>query len=352
MAFYKVTKKQEGGGTTKDVSYLKWQILKTRSTPSGNTLQMAEFYIYQNGEKYTWDSNVSITSNLAGNTGEDISKLIDGNINTKYCTGQWGSSQTNVCNIVISLGETITLDSHSTYSFCTPNDETSRDPISWKLFGSTDGTNWELLDERNDATVPTNRYTETISFPMSEVKGESDSLQFKNYAKFDGADLKLPFKVSSDYKITLVYYQTEYRRDEHIIGETESSAYIHFTTYSDKYYVGIGTGGEANFGSWSSGEHTFICNNGNNHNEFDGTEVTSYTPNSRESYLTIGSRAGSANCYSYIKSYTIESISTGNKLFELKPVLYDGQVPCLYDSVGKKFYYVSGLTVMDTIPTT
>ena len=157
--------------TTKDVAYLKWQILKTRNVPNNGFLQIADFYLYQNAEKYSWDSNVSISTDMAGATGYEIANLIDGNSNTKYATGQWGSSQTNECNIVISLGETITLDAHSTYSFCTPNDETSRDPVSWKLYGSTDGTTWELLDKRTDATVPTDRYRETISFPVSEVEG-------------------------------------------------------------------------------------------------------------------------------------------------------------------------------------
>lgn len=162
-----------GGGSapqSKSVSYLKWQILKTRGNPpASGTLQVAEFYLYFNAEKYTWANGVSITSNMQGNSGEGIDKLIDGNTGTKYCTDRWGSSQTAECNIVIDLDETITLDIHSCYSFVTPNDETSRDPISWKLYGSEDGTNWELLDERSDNATPTDRYRETQSFPLSSL---------------------------------------------------------------------------------------------------------------------------------------------------------------------------------------
>lgn len=163
-----------GGGSapqSKSISYLKWQILKTRGIPANGSLQVAEFYLYQNGELYNWGSNVSITSDMVGVSGETIDKLIDGLTNTKFNTNEWGSVQINECNIVISLGETITLDAHSTYSFCTPNDESSRDPVSWKLFGSMDGTNWELLDKRTDTTVPTDRYRETINFPMQYVGG-------------------------------------------------------------------------------------------------------------------------------------------------------------------------------------
>lgn len=163
-----------GGGdtpATKSVSYLKWQILKTRGVPSGGSIQVAEFYLYQNADKYSWANGVSISCDMQGVSGEGIGNLIDGNTSTKFNTNDWGSVQTNECNITINLGETIVLDSHSTYAFCTPNDEISRDPVSWKLYGSEDGSTWELLDERNDAVVPTNRYTETISFPMTSLSG-------------------------------------------------------------------------------------------------------------------------------------------------------------------------------------
>ena len=281
MAFYKVTKKQEGGGggTTKDVAYLKWQILKTRTAnPSNGAMQVKEFYLYQNSERYSWDSNVSITSNMAGNTNQEVSKLIDDNKNTKYCTPSWGSSQSNECNIVISLGETITLDCHSTYSFFTAEDETSRDPIAWKLFGSSDGTNWELLDEKDGSGyVPSDRNVETRSFPMSEVGGGGSTIQYKNYAKFDGIGITLPFTINSDYKVSVTYHQTNYFSPECIIGNTSGAGYSHFTIYNYQYWSSAGTG-ESGWGTWSAGEHTFVTNDGNGYNTLDGNNVQSYTP--------------------------------------------------------------------------
>ena len=163
-----------GGGSTpqsKSVSYLKWQILKTRGVPAGSSMQVAEFYLYQNAQKYVWSNEVSISCDMQGVSGETIDKLIDGNTATKFNTNAWGSVQVNECNIVIELGETITLDGTSAYSFVTPNDETSRDPVSWKLYGSSDGTNWDLLDERSDNATPTDRYRETQSFPLSSLFG-------------------------------------------------------------------------------------------------------------------------------------------------------------------------------------
>lgn len=161
-----------GGGSTpqsKSVSYLKWQITKTRSVPAGGYMQVSEFYLYLNAVLYNWSNNVSITSNMTGVSSQEIDKLIDGNTGTKFCTHDWGGVQTNECNIVISLGETIVLDPHSTYAFVTGGDEPSRDPISWKIYGSTDGSNWFLLDEVDDADITSNRQTETQKFKFNEL---------------------------------------------------------------------------------------------------------------------------------------------------------------------------------------
>ena len=154
----------------KDISYLKWQLTQTRSdTPAGGYMQITEFYLYLNDEKYEWDSNVSITSNMAGNTGQEVDKIIDSNLNTKYCTQSWGYVKNNECNIIINLGEIIRIDGTTTYSFVTGGDEYSRDPVSWKLYCSTDGINWVLLDERIESNVPISRITETNKYDLERI---------------------------------------------------------------------------------------------------------------------------------------------------------------------------------------
>ena len=156
-----------GGSSTKSISYLKWEITKTKGNPPANgCLQIAEFYLYQGDTLYSWNANVSITTDMQGVSNEGVDKLIDGNRGSKYNTQNWGSTQTNDCNIVISLGETITIDNKSLYYYVTANDEPSRDPISWKLYGSTDGTNWELLDTRNDISITDIRGSLTQGFFM------------------------------------------------------------------------------------------------------------------------------------------------------------------------------------------
>lgn len=184
--------------------------------------------------------------------------------------------------------------------------------------------------------------------------GGGSLIVFKNYAKFNGtAGIIIPYTVTSDYKVTVEFYETNYSNDSAIIGNTDGASFSHLTEYSDRWYTSSGTS-EVNFGSWVGNvEHTYITNNGNGKNEFDGVEVTNYAPTTSYATYTIGCRGQNFNLYSgYIKSYKIESISTGDAICELKPCLFDNEVPCLYDTVNKKFYYANGLTVMDTIPTT
>lgn len=159
---------------SRKVSFLKWKITKTRSTPAGGYLQATEFEIYRNATKYSWANNVSITSDMVGNTGQEIDCLIDGDLYTKFCTPDWGEVQSNECNIIIALGETITLDGNSSYLYITGGDEESRDPISWEIYGSLDGVVWDLLDSRSNATITTNRTAETFAYPFSHIVGEGE----------------------------------------------------------------------------------------------------------------------------------------------------------------------------------
>ena len=201
-------------------------------------------------------------------------------------------------------------------------------------------------------------YVDGIKTSCMAIGGGGTQVVEKTYAKFNGHGIRLPFSINSDYKITVVFNQQSYTSAENIIGNAREfddgdPSYSQLTIYNNKYYSSIGSS-EDYFGTWSSGEHTYVNNNGNNHNEFDGVEVQSYTPKDLSSYFyTIGIRgAGSITIVSYIKSYKIESISTGDIICELVPCLFDGTVACLYDKVNKIFYYPEGLTVMDTIPTT
>ena len=188
---------------TEKIAYLKWQITKSRSVPAGGCIQVAEFRLYLDAERYVWSNDVSISCDMEGVSGETIDNLIDNNINTKFNTTDWGSVQENECNIIISLGETITFTSTPSYCFVTANDEISRDPVSWKLYGSMDGTNWNLLDERDDADITTNRQAQTFNYPCNIGGGTSvdtSNLLFKDgeFYNTDKVELGIENGVVSD----------------------------------------------------------------------------------------------------------------------------------------------------------
>ncbi|MBN1411102.1 MAG: discoidin domain-containing protein, partial [Spirochaetales bacterium] len=85
-------------------------------------------------------------------SGEDIAKLIDNSTSTKYLTFHAsGWVQYAGINAVVSQ-----------YTISSANDVPDRDPYSWTLAGSTNGSTWVTLDARSGIDFP-NRY-QTLSF--------------------------------------------------------------------------------------------------------------------------------------------------------------------------------------------
>lgn len=158
-------------------------------------------------------------------------------------------------------------------------------------------------------------------------------IDFYDYILFNSASMDLPFTLNSDYKITVEFNEMAYRNDEHIIGNTQSSVYIHLTPYNNRWFTSIGTS-ETSFGGYQFNEkHTFVSNV-NGKNTMDGVEVTNYTPYTNYNIrYTIGSRPG-GTYQGRIYSYKIESISTGRVLLNLKPALINNQ-SVLYDKVSR-----------------
>lgn len=173
----------------------------------------------------------------------------------------------------------------------------------------------------------------------------------KTYIKFNGQGIVLPWTLNSDYRIEVVFYEHYFRANGTIIGNTNNNGnYSHITPYSNKYYTSTGTG-ETNFGTWAAGEHTFVNNDGNGHNVFDGVEVTSYTPTTNTSLrYTIGCRtnAGSNVYYGLIKSYKIYSLTTLNLIHDFRPCEVLGMA-CFYDAIDSTYYQVPDGQALDGV---
>lgn len=75
-----------------------------------------------------------------------IDKSVDGDINTKWCYVHHGRPLQ--WQVELSTPSVVTA-----YSFTSANDVTKRDPKEWKWEGSVDGTQWTLLDHRENQPI-------------------------------------------------------------------------------------------------------------------------------------------------------------------------------------------------------
>lgn len=156
--------------------------------------------------------------------------------------------------------------------------------------------------------------------------------------------IMLPFTVDADYKITVDFEMDDYPSNNMaIIGNDNDANNVHLTVFNSNYYCSNGPG-EVHFSSDFTGRHVFVCGEDGNKNTFDGRKVSDYTPTtSANNHLIIGRRTGAS--YSYkgkIYSYKIESISTGELIFCLKPVkvVSEGvEFKAIMDTVSKEIYY-------------
>ncbi|WP_445115804.1 glycosyl hydrolase family 95 catalytic domain-containing protein [Acinetobacter sp. WZC-1] len=73
---------------------------------------------------------------------QDVSKSVDGDTSTKWCIASPGE----LVNWQVELPKAVVITS---YVLTSANDVPERDPKVWTLSGSTDGTNWTVLDSRS-----------------------------------------------------------------------------------------------------------------------------------------------------------------------------------------------------------
>lgn len=139
-----------------EVSYQYYRFTPTKNrTDTQNQTQLSEFEFHLRGVKVD-HTPLTAPGAVTGGTNapdanEGASKLVDGNVNTK-----WFSNTKEP--VVFNFGTPTTIDS---YRFATANDSLDRTPIQWTIEGSNDGTNYLMVDARNggDNATPTAYFT-------------------------------------------------------------------------------------------------------------------------------------------------------------------------------------------------
>lgn len=125
-------------------------------------IQAAEIILYNGGVALANTGNDSpdgsiIVTNPDGYSDPDYDEgptnAYDGDSGSKWLDFNFPSPQYSVTGqsiLVIQFPASVTFDS---YSWVTGNDEPGRDPISWRLEVSSDGTTWTTVDTRSSLTV-------------------------------------------------------------------------------------------------------------------------------------------------------------------------------------------------------
>jgi len=180
--------------------------------------------------------------------------------------------------------------------------------------------------------------------------GSGSPIVYKNYIKFNGSGIRLPWTQDSDYKLECVFYEAEYHHDTCITGN--SGGYTvgqYIAAYQNRFDVGTG-GGYSNLGAWASGEHTYINNDENDKSTLDGTASVNYTPTTNGYYYTLGCREnGGMGYYGYIKSFKIYSKTSGDLLHHLRPCTISGASAFVDVADNNTLYFGTGLQAVDVI---
>ena len=146
--------------------YIRWLVTKRKG--AGNSIQVAELVLLQGGSNVSWPGGTVATNPGGSNpVGEGPTQVIDNNIATKWLDFNFasggalvGSSQ---LDIDTGVGNTVTFNG---YKWATANDSPERDPVSWTISGSNNGSSWTVLDTKVDQTITDTRqvYTSNYSF--------------------------------------------------------------------------------------------------------------------------------------------------------------------------------------------
>lgn len=146
--------------------FYRWLITATKTMPpNGNACQASEFVFQLNGtDQQATTSSATVTSNPTGtfNTGEEPQRLVDNNLTTKMCDTRFVTNG-NQTGIIFQFSSRQTFTG---YRWATANDFQDRDPSSWTISGSQDGTTWTLLHTVTGyiATSSRNTYNPAFAF--------------------------------------------------------------------------------------------------------------------------------------------------------------------------------------------
>jgi hypothetical protein len=150
------TKTQTPTPTSSGYLYYRWQITQTKTTPPNSDCVQAAEFVFQIGGVDQSMAGVTVTNPSGSNpVGETPPNLVDNNLTTKALDLNFVSNG-NVTNFIFQFSS---VKSFNGYRWATANDEESRDPKSWTIAGSNNGTTWTTLSTVSNFTATVARNT-------------------------------------------------------------------------------------------------------------------------------------------------------------------------------------------------
>lgn len=152
----------------------------------GNTtvFQVSEIKILsKSGESMPWPAETLVTSTMEETSeAESPKKLIDGSVETKFCSVHFSTG----AQIDIDLKSNI-LDrkEYTSWQWFTANDSPERDPVSFELQGSVDGSDFLTLDSATNASITTTRNTLAYTGKFQKFEPEQPPVTLDPYTWYE-----------------------------------------------------------------------------------------------------------------------------------------------------------------------
>lgn len=156
--------------------------------------QVSEIKILsKTGSVIMWPAGTVVTSTMKEiSEKESPAKLIDGNVETKFCSGQFTAG----AKINIDLGDNVLdLDQYTAWQWFTANDSPERDPVSFELQGSVDGSDFLTLDSVTNASITTTRNILAYTGKFQKFEPEHPPVTLDPYTWYE-SDVPVPSQMS------------------------------------------------------------------------------------------------------------------------------------------------------------
>lgn len=137
--------------------YIQFVIHAVRGGGADSYTQLSRLeFVDKSGNIYQYPLGTTVATNMTGYAAtESPINIIDGNVNTKFCVPYISDGY---FTIDLGISNSIDLSQYSSFQWYTANDGDWRDPVSFSMWFSVDGSSFEKAVTVTDAQITKDRY--------------------------------------------------------------------------------------------------------------------------------------------------------------------------------------------------